>query len=231
MRYSHISSYNCDIVLCIDATSGMNRVINMLRENAINLYSDIIDYLLKKSITIDTFRVRIVLFRDYKNDGDDAMLITNFFTLPAQANEFKNCVKSIEAFGGGDDLEDGLEALGYAIKSKWNCEGIKKRQIIIVFSDAPTHELGYGSNVPNYPSRMAKTMDELTSWWGNIQNNGFVNQKAKRLILFAPNEAYWSTISDVWDRVIHCPVVSGNGLSELNYSQIIDIVLDAFFMM
>lgn len=231
MKYTNINAYNVDIVLCVDATSGMSGAINMLQENATKLYSDIAGYLAIKGMTIDFFRVRIVAFRDYKYDGDDAMLGTGFFTLPAQNTEFEKCIKSLYAFGGGDEAVDGLEALGFAIKSKWNEEGIRKRQIIIVFSDAPTHELGYGNSASNYPSRMAKTIDELTSWWGDKQNNGFMNQKAKRLILFAPNESCWNTISDGWDRVIHCPVVTGNGLSELNYSQIIDIVLNAFFMM
>jgi len=224
MNKRYIITYNVDIVLCIDATSDMNGVINMLQKNATKLYSDIIDHFARKGKTIDTFRVRIVAFRDYKYDGDDAMLITDFFTLPAQNTKFEKCIKSLYAFGGGDEAEDGLEALGYAIKSKWNEEGIRKRQIIIVFSDAPTHELGHGSDVPNYPKNMAKDIIELTLWWGNRQNNGFIDHIAKRLILFAPNEPYWRTISDIWDNVIHYPAVSGNGLKEIDYSQILDAI-------
>lgn len=224
MNNNYRISYNVDMVFCIDATGSMDGIIDMVKNNALNFYSDVMEHMARKSKTIDTLRVRIVAFRDYKNDGDDAMLVTDFFTLPAQANEFENCVKSIEAFGGGDDPEDGLEALGYAIKSKWNEEGMKKRQVIVVWTDAATHALGYGSDSPNYPKNMAKDMNELTRWWGDKQNNGSVNQNAKRLILFAPNEAYWSTISEVWDNVIHYPSVAGNGLKEIDYSTILDTI-------
>ena len=133
-------------------------------------------------------------------------------------------MKSIEAFGGGDDPEDGLEALGYAIRSKWDTEGMKKRHVIVVWTDASTHMLGYGNKAPNYPQHMAKDFNELTTWWGDCQNKGFINQNAKRLLLFAPNEPYWKNISDSWDNVIHFPSVAGEGLSELDYKQIIDSI-------
>jgi hypothetical protein len=217
-------SYNVDMVFCIDATGSMDGIINMVKKNALNLYSDVMGHMAKKGKNIDKLRVRIVAFRDYLADHDDAMLVTDFFSLPEQAEDFENCVKSIEAFGGGDDPEDGLEALGYAIKSKWNTEGMKKRQVIVVWSDAATHELGYGSAEPSYPKSMAKDFNELTSWWGDKQNAGFVNQNAKRLLLITPNNNYWNVICDTWDNVIHFPSVAGEGLNEFDYSQIIDTI-------
>jgi hypothetical protein len=217
-------TYNVDMVFCIDATGSMSSVINMVKKNAINFYSDVIDAMAKKSKTINRLRVRIVAFRDYLADGEKAMLVTDFFTLPDDAVEFEKCVKSINAEGGGDEPEDGLEALGYAIKSKWDIEGMKKRQVIVVWTDASTHELGFGKSDPNYPSKMAKDFSELTAWWGDKQNAGFVNQNAKRLLLFAPGAKYWGTISDNWDNVIHFPSTAGNGLNEFDYSQIIDSI-------
>ncbi len=41
-------------------------------------------------------------------------------------------------------LEDGLEALGYAMKSDWNNDGMKKRHVIVLWTDANTHPIGYG---------------------------------------------------------------------------------------
>ena len=144
--------------------------------------------------------------------------------MPEQTEDFEKCVRSISAFGGGDYPEDGLEALGYAIKSKWNEDGIKRRQVIVVWTDADTHELGYGKSAANYPEKMAKNFDELTAWWGDRQNKGFINQNAKRLLLFTPNQPFWSTISDTWDNVIHFPSVAGQGLEEFDYAQIIDSI-------
>lgn len=212
------------MVFCIDATGSMGGVIDMVKNNAVNFYSDVTNAMALKNKTINKLRIRVIAFRDYLADGDDAMLVTDFFTLPEQVSDFEKCVKSIEAFGGGDDPEDGLEALGYAIKSKWDTEGMKKRHVIVVWTDASTHMLGYGNEAPNYPKNMAKDFSELTAWWGDCQNKGFINQNAKRLLLFAPNEPYWKNISDSWDNVIHFPSKAGEGLSELDYKQIIDSI-------
>lgn len=224
MSNNYKITYNVDMVFCIDATGSMGGVIEMVKNNALHFYNDVVNAMAKKNKTIDKLRVRIVAFRDYIADGNEAMLTTDFFTLPDQAAEFEGCVRSIEASGGGDDPEDGLEALAYSIRSDWNKEGMKKRQVIVVWTDAETHELGFGKSAPNYPSKMAQTFDELTSWWGDIQNNGYINQNAKRLLLFAPNGPYWSTISDTWDNVIHFPSVAGRGLGEFDYNQIIDSI-------
>ena len=94
----------------------------------------------------------------------------------------------------------------------------------MVWSDAATHPIGYGSEYPGYPKNMAKSFDELTCWWGDRQNRGFVDQNAKRLILFAPIDTYWSTVSDSWDNVIHYQSVAGRGMAEFDYSQIIDSI-------
>lgn len=214
-------SYTVDLVFCIDATGSMGNVIEMVKNNALHFYSDVTKAMAEKNKTIDKLRVRIVAFRDYIADGDDAMLVTDFFNLPEQTEDFERCVHSIEAFGGGDDPEDGLEALGYAIKSDWSTEGVKKRQVIVVWTDAQTHNIGYGKSAGNYPNGMAASFDELTSWWGDRQNNGFINQNAKRLLLFAPDGPAWSTISDVWDNVIHFPSNAGKGLEEFDYSEIL----------
>lgn len=224
MNSNYKLTYNVDMVFCIDATGSMDGVIEMVKNNALNFYSDVTNAMKKKNKIIDKLRVRIIAFRDYVADKNKAMLVTDFFALPEQTSDFERCVRSIEAYGGGDDPEDGLEALGFAIKSKWNDEGIKKRQVIVLWTDAPTHELGFGKDVDNYPRNMAKNFDELTLWWGDRQNRGFINQNAKRLLLFAPNALYWSVISDTWDNVIHFPSTAGRGLQEFDYEQIIDSI-------
>lgn len=224
MASNYKITYSVDMVFCIDATGSMGGVIEMVKDNALCFYNDVKSAMAEKGKTIDKLRVRVVAFRDYVADGDDAMLVTDFFHLPEQGADFERCVKSIEAFGGGDDPEDGLEALGYAIKSPWNTEGMKKRQVIVVWTDAATHDLGYGASCANYPTGMAKNFSELTAWWGDRQSGGYIDQNAKRLILFAPDGPHWSTISDSWDNVIHYTSVAGKGLGEYDYSQIIDAI-------
>lgn len=215
--------YNVDMVFCIDCTGSMGNVIEMVKKNALNFYNDVTAVMEKKHKTISQLRVRVIAFRDYNADKDRAMKVTNFFKLPEEATEFEKCVNSLYADGGGDDPEDGLEALAYAIKSDWTKEGTKKRQVIVVWTDAGTHLLGDGKESGYYPNGMAKDLQELYNWWSEAAG-GFMNDNAKRLLLFAPEENYWNTIGNNWENVLHFPSQAGEGLAEFEYNEIIDTI-------
>ena len=228
-NFVHKQSYTVDMVFCIDATGSMegdtglqDKIINMVKKNALHFYDDFCLTMSKKRKLVQQLRVRVVAFRDYLEDREKAMLVTNFFLLPQQAREFEACINSIHADGGGDIPEDGLEALAYAIRSPWTTEGEKQRHVIVVWSDAGTHELGFGRAAPNYPKGMPANMSELTDWWET-----YMRQNSKRLLLFTPNEPGWSHISDYWDNVVHYPSVTGNGLAEQNYQEILNIVANS----
>ena len=109
-------TYHVDMVFCIDATGSMRHVLDLVKQNAMNLYRDIAAEMEKKHKVIDRMRVRVIAFRDYVADGEDAMLSSEFFNLPEEAQVFHDCVDGIQAKGGGDIPEDGLEALAYAIR-------------------------------------------------------------------------------------------------------------------
>ncbi len=217
-------TYNVDMVFCIDCTGSMDNIIDIVKNNALNFYQDVTQAMEVKSKHIDQLRVRVVAFRDYLADGKDAMLVTDFFKLPEQAVDFEKCVRSLKADGGGDDPEDGLEALAYAIKSKWDTEGMKKRQVIVVWTDESTHKLGFGSSSEYYPKGMSRDLNELSAWWGAGQYTGFMDNNAKRLVLYAPDAPDWNIVSRNWDNVLHFPSQAGNGLKELEYNQIIDVI-------
>lgn len=225
--------YAVDMVFCIDATGSMEdmsghqtKVINMVKKNAVNFYRDLSEAMTEKRKVVSQLRVRIVAFRDYLADAEKAMLVTDFFLLPQQTKEFEACINSITAEGGGDIPEDGLEALAYAIKSKWANDTAKKRHVIVVWTDAPAHSLGHGSASKFYPKGMPKDMSELNDWWDDM------NENAKRLIMFAPEadrpeEDYWGYISRNWDNVIHYPSAAGNGLAEKSYGEILDAIANS----
>ncbi len=220
-------TYNIDVVFCIDATGSMGSIIDKVKANAINFYSDLKTEMEKKGKEISTLRTRVIVYRDYIADKEEAMMATEFFTLPEEIGAFNETVHSIRAFGGGDEPEDGLEALAFAIRSKWNKEGVKKRHIIVVWSDASTHTLGYSKDVPNYPAGMAADLSELTNWWGGVQNDGYMDCNAKRLLLFTPDKPGWTDIANSWGNVIHFPSQAGNGLKEIDYSQILDVIANS----
>ncbi len=96
-----------------------------------------------------------------------------------------------------------------------------------MLTDNEAHELGFGKNSGCYPRGMAKNIEELTAWWGSDSHPGYMNQEAKRLILFAPETPNWRQISDYWDKVIHFPSEAGGGLRELEYKKIISIIVQS----
>ncbi len=218
--------YTVDMVFCIDATGSMEdysgnqkKIINMVKENALSFFEDFTSVMDAKRKRVRQLRIRIVAFRDYLADGKDAMLVTNFFCLPQQMDEFVNCINSISAMGGGDVPEDGLEALAYSIRSDWTKEGTMKRQVIVLWTDAGTHPLQYGASASNYPKGMPRDLSELSQWWDD-----YMDDNGKRLVLFAPDEAGWNYISENWEKVVHFPSVAGNGLAEKTYADILNVV-------
>ncbi len=227
MGSNYSIKYNIDIVMCIDATGSMGSLLDTVKKNALAFYDDLLHAMSKKAKHVDQLRVRVIAFRDYVADKNDAMLASDFFVLPGDAAEFEELLKGIEPFGGGDDDEDGLEALAYAIKSEWTTAGNKRRHIIIVWSDDGTHQLGFGNSEPNYPKKMAKDFNELTEWWGDESQPGIMDNNAKRLLIYAPDKKYWSTVSDSWDNVVHFPSEAGTGLRELEYEEILDSIANS----
>ncbi len=238
--------YDVDIVLVIDATAGMSGCIQIVRTNAMKLYDDIAEKMRVTYREIHDMRIKVIAFRDYIEylwDHQPPMMRTPFFHMPEDKEKFQKAVNSIEAVGGGDYPEDGLEALAFAIRSDWTPpqQGIDRRQIIVLWTDAPAHELGYGKSVDIYPKEMAKNFSELTSWWGELDEEAracqeatgkaYVSYESKRLILYAPEEEPWSTIARSWKNVIlvpperdqYYPVLNDLMFSE-RYAEIVDLV-------
>ena len=149
--------YNVDMVFCIDATGSMGGLIEKVKDNALNFYQDVQRMMTNKQKTIAQLRVRVIAFRDYAADGDDAMMVTDFFNLPEEEKDFEETVRSIHAEGGGDIPEDGLEALAYAIRSDWNNAGTKRRHVIVVWTDARPTRWALQSSCPTTPTACRKT--------------------------------------------------------------------------
>lgn len=226
MGSNYSIKYNIDIVMVIDATGSMDSLIGTVKNNALTFYDDLTASMARKAKHVDQVRVRVIAFRDYIADKEP-MLASDFFNLPDDSAAFEELLKGIKADGGGDDEEDGLEALAYAMKSHWNTAGDKLRHIIIVWSDDGTHKLGFGATAPTYPRKMAKDFEELTEWWGDEEQEGIMNKSAKRLLIYAPEKKYWSTISDSWDQVVHFPSEAGKGLKSVEYDQILDAITNS----
>lgn len=219
--------YNVDIVLCIDSTGSMGGIIEKAKTAALNFHEDLLAAMKEKDKNIDNLRIRVISYRDYFVDGDKSMVQSPFYKLPEETEGFSNFVKSCSPEGGGDEPESGMEALALAFKSDWSTGGDKRRQIIIIWTDASCHPLekGVKDRPSHYPEDIPKSFDELTDFWEDGQ--GALSMGAKRLILYTPDAYPWTDISTHWSNTVHYPSKAGEGLEEIDYKEILEAIANS----
>lgn len=219
--------YNVDVVMCIDATGSMGSLLDTVKNNALKFYPDLKEHCSKKDKEVDELRIRVIAFRDFNADRNLAISDTGFLNIPSQESDFKSFVTGLVPQGGGDEPENGLEALAMAMNSEWTSGGDKRRHIIVVWSDASTHSLEtLLTKNEFYPEGMPKNFDELTDWWEDEQS-GKMNKSAKRLILFAPDASAWTEIGINWKNTIHHTAKAGTGLNECDYETILAAIANS----
>lgn len=214
--------YAVDIVFCIDVTGSMTPVLDAVKANALRFYEDVQTNLTSKGKSVDELRVRVIAFRDFSVDDDGALQESSFYTLPDEQVAFGGFVDGLVAQGGGDAPESGLEAVGLAINSPWTSHGDRRRQVVVVWTDAPAHPLNFAVLPPSLASSVPTSFSDLTDLWEDPQ--GPVGSSSKRLILFAPDGPGWTDISANWENVVHHPSEAGGGLSEIDYGTIVDSI-------
>jgi len=215
-------TYAVDLVFCIDVSGSMRPILDEVKGNALSFYSDVQTNLTAKSKNVDQLRVRVVAYRDLAHPDEVPLEESPFFTLPGEQGEFSAFVDRLSPAGGGDHPESGLEALSLAISSDWTRTGDRRRQVIVVYTDASTQTLGAVPPPPEIAERVPADFSALTDLWENEQ--GAMGLNTKRLILFAPDGSGWSEISSVWENVIHHPSKAGSGLSDVDYATILDSI-------
>jgi hypothetical protein len=215
-------SYAVDIVFCIDVTGSMAPIIDAVKANALRFYDDVQTNLTDKGKNVDELRVRVIAFRDFAADGEAALQESPFFRLPAEQSGFSDFVSELRPEGGGDAPESGLEAVALAVNSPWTSRGDRRRQVVVVWTDAPAQPLDPAIVPAELQERVPADFSALTDLWEDAQ--GPLGPSSKRLILFAPDGPGWSDISGVWENVVHHPSRAGGGLSDVDYGTIVDSI-------
>ncbi|MFD9425415.1 MULTISPECIES: vWA domain-containing protein [unclassified Streptomyces] len=229
-QYQGNLQYAVDIVLCIDATGSMFPVLDTVKTSALQFHDRLNDVMAKKGKAISQLRLKVIAFRDFGDNPDDAIEQTGFLVLPDQSRDFETFVRGIDAGGGGDIPESGLEALALAINSPWEKGLDRRRHVVVMFTDAPAHPLGtVGASSQSYPSSIPRSMDELFEQWGYARSQSAVmEQSAKRLVLFAPEGAPWQDpIAEEWDLTLHFESKAGQGLEEFEMDEIIETIANS----
>ena len=185
-----------DIVMCIDNTGSMSEFLQMVKSNALNFGDDLKKYCAKKRRDIASIRVKVVVFGDLR---ECAISQSPMFSLPEQSEEYKKFIDNIVCAGGGDDPENGLEALALAMNTDWRRSAHRHRHIIVMYTDASAHPLeDPATHTVYYPDDMPSDFRELTRRWRRMEKG------VKRLVLYAPALYPWTEISSSWPEATLC---------------------------
>jgi hypothetical protein len=222
--------YAVDIVLCIDATMSMGPALTNVKHSALSFPNRLAQEMAEKGRGISSLRLKVIAFRDYGDHADDAMAESPFFRVPQDLNQFEKAVRDLHPIGGGDEPESGLEALALALNADWETGLDKRRHVIVMFTDASAHKLGdpRQTSAATYPRSMPRSLDALFEQWGSGQSRAaLMENSAKRLLMFAPEEYPWNDIADDWNNTIFFPSEAGEGLEEWEMDQIIATIANS----
>jgi hypothetical protein len=222
--------YPIDVVFVVDGTESMTPLLERVKMRILTLDGEIEKELRGSNRVLDSLRARLIVFRDLYDDPETAFEMTKFFDLPAQREEFENTVKVVEAFGGDDAPESGLEAVFLAMRSPWRNEpqDLKRRHIVMLFTDQDAHELG-ATIPPSYAQPPhPRTMSDLKKLWGPRTRGGLMNDRARRMVLFAPEEVKTreDSASTWWNEMRGWESVwierrNDEGLIDLNWDEVV----------
>lgn len=217
-------NYAVDLIMCIDVTGSMSGIIDTVKKNALTFYKQFKAAMTKEGKAVQQLRVKVISFRDYKSDKEP-MVESKFFNLSDGASDesaaFEAHVNGLEARGGGDGPENALEALALAMNSDWVQTGNIRRHVIQLYTDAAALELGARKDYPGYPEDMPADMVELCDMW----EGQMMEKRAKRLQIFAPEDAEpWEEFIS-WTNTILTPSKAGFGCSDLDMANCIHLLV------
>ncbi len=198
-----ITPVDVDMVLVIDDTSSMGGAIEMVKSHARSFYDDLNRVCIRERFRINSMRLKVVSYGDL---SEHSLRVSPIFNMPSQSSAYQAFVSGITVNGGGDEPEDGLQALAEALSTPWSRGSVEKRNVVIVFTDASTH--------PVSPAEM----NALRAKWIAIP------AATRRLILFAPGSESWSTISATWPDVHHERGLLSTVLAGKGYNEVLDYI-------
>lgn len=215
-----LKNYKIDIAFVIDATGSMGPFIDKFKTEVFEMPYRLKCAFEKVDRKVESMRIKIIDFGDYKYDGCDAIHQTRFFDAENEIDEIVDAVNDIQYERRGGDIPDnGLEALYEAMASDWVDAKPNGRHIIVLVTDAPPLDLGERADCIGYDKdKYPRTLDELDEAWAptDLPFNPKlkINPLKSCLFLFAPKDTIegrsWDKIAK-WERVIPSSVEPGKG--------------------
>lgn len=209
-----------DLVFCVDISGSMGGQLAQVKSNLITLYEKMEELMLSEEKYVTELRAKVIVFSDIYVDGENGLQETRMYELPLEEEELSEYVQDIELLYGGDTPESGLEALGMAMQSSWKEDGINKRDVIFIWSDAPALPLRPESWPDFVPPVLYRSLETMTDAWENDERN----IDGKRLILFTPEAEPWTTINNTWSNVFSYPHQAAG--ADVDFDTVLDVIVE-----
>ena len=81
MDLRRLKKYCVDIVFCIDTTGSMSPIIRSVKKYAVDFYDKVHFEMELQGKQVDLLRVKVISFRDFACDGEEALKQSDFFVL------------------------------------------------------------------------------------------------------------------------------------------------------
>lgn len=226
---------NLDVVFVIDAATpfieSLKYGMGEFLEKADEAYK-------ASSKPLKNMRVRVVGFSDYGADGDEALFMSDMYSMPSDFSalcretdmltEMKKRSKRVPGAPG-----NGLEALYAAMLSDWNVDPkygrFGNRQLIILLTDAYPLDLMERKDETGYPAdELPPDIETLTEIWDDADDADGPTKltNGRRLLLCAPEGSdeqghTWSKVSS-WSYNAVIAVEPSKGLADLDMNKIFE---------
>lgn len=210
---------NADIVFVLDATATMGVFIDRFRREFLPEFTKQIEKIAEKDGGADV-RYKFIIFRDYGSEGASAIKQSGFYKIPEEEEKLNHEMLYIEAGGGGDSPENGLEAIYYAMKSEF-AKGAGT-QTIFFFTDADAVGLGERRGCEGYPDDMVDEQGLKDVWSGKAPSR--LTQKGKKLVIVAPENTAYSRLAGELDKTIFKPAAKSGNLNDIGLSDMFEVL-------
>lgn len=117
-----------DLLFALDATESMKDDIEVVRKNISTLLSEILPQ-------YKTFRVALILYKDYRDD----FLVREPCVFTDNLKKFEKALYGFRVFGGGDIPEAVYEGIFLGLRQSWRAVDSSVDKKLIVIGDAPPH--------------------------------------------------------------------------------------------
>ena len=232
---SYIPTLTCDIVVCLDVSYSMRNRLGDIKKLITEFAGDLGRFAENYGVEVPQTRTKVITFADSREDPESLQASPFFVTSETKgARKLDTYLEHIEARDNQRAIHrSGLEALSVAMASDWVQEGDRQRHIIVMFTDASAHRLeDRVGNIPTpYAAQIPTSLDELTNIWEGDHNQSRITtglkRNSQRLMLFAPDTYPWPTIGDNWSQTLFLSSEAGEGLAEVEYDTILEVLANS----